>query len=306
MDHVSARIIPAGLEMTPLEINFYKSDPFHISREKKNVSSMPSNHYHDAYEILYLVSGELYYFIEDRTFQIVSGVLLFINANDLHRLINVNGTMYERVTLLFKREFLRDFFADSPLPSDLFSCFHSRSNAIKLSGNDQIFIENLFNKLIHEDTKRPPGFDYYRKILLMELLIFIQRKKLPYQNEHFVETNKTHKKISQIIHFINGNFAEPLSLEYISDRFSISTSHLSRTFKDTTGFTFIEYINNTRLKEARSLLQDSKLTVSEIAERTGFGNLTHFGRVFKTMTGTSPLKYRKQNRVDEDNISTQA
>lgn len=70
---------------------------------------MPSNHYHDAYEILYLVSGELYYFIEDRTFQIVSGVLLFINANDLHRLINVNGTMYERVTLLFKREFLRDF-----------------------------------------------------------------------------------------------------------------------------------------------------------------------------------------------------
>ena len=267
---------------------------------------MPSNHYHDAYEILYLVSGELYYFIEDRTFQIVSGVLLFINANDLHRLINVNGTMYERVTLLFKREFLRDFFADIPLPCDLFSCFHSKSNAIKLSGYDQIFVENLFSKLIHEDTKRPPNFDYYRKILLMELLIFIQRKKLPDQNEHFVETNRTHKKISQIIHFINGNFAEPLSLEYISDRFSISTSHLSRTFKDTTGFTFSEYVNNTRLKEARSLLQDSKLTVSEIAERAGFGNLTHFGRVFKTMTGTSPLKYRKQNRVDENNISTQA
>ncbi|WP_312876316.1 cupin domain-containing protein [Paenibacillus agri] len=95
-------IIPAGLEMTPLEINFYQSDPFYISRESKRVTSMPTTHYHDAYEILYLVSGELYYFIEDRTYQIVGGVILFINVYDLHRLVNVHNTMYERLSLLFK------------------------------------------------------------------------------------------------------------------------------------------------------------------------------------------------------------
>ncbi|MFE4714198.1 helix-turn-helix domain-containing protein [Paenibacillus sp. NPDC056722] len=255
---------------------------------------MPTTHYHDAYEILYLVSGELYYFIEDRTYQIVGGVILFINVYDLHRLVNVHNTKYERVTLLFKREFLHDLFVDSSLPPGVLSCFQSETNTIKLNGPDQIFIENLFSKMIHEDTQKPPGYDVYRKLLLMELLIFIQRKNLSGHHEHLVQPNRTHKKISQITHFINGNFTKPLSLEYMADKFSISSSHLSRTFKDTTGFTFIEYVNNTRLKAARSLLQDSTLTVSEIAEHTGFGNLTHFGRVFKAMTGTSPLKYRKQ------------
>ncbi|WP_410769927.1 AraC family ligand binding domain-containing protein [Fontibacillus sp. BL9] len=105
-----------------METNFYESEPFHISRERKTHSSIPSLHYHDAYEILYFVSGELHYFIENRTYQVVGGILLLINANEAHRLVNSNGAVYERVTLLFKKEFLRPFLPD-PEAFDLFSCF---------------------------------------------------------------------------------------------------------------------------------------------------------------------------------------
>ncbi|WP_410769928.1 helix-turn-helix domain-containing protein [Fontibacillus sp. BL9] len=54
----------------------------------------------------------------------------------------------------------------------------------------------------------------------------------------------------------------------------MSQSHLSRTFKETTGFTFIEYVNNIRVKEACTLLNNPRLSVSEITER---GRIRMFG-----------------------------
>ncbi|GKU78912.1 AraC family transcriptional regulator [Paenibacillus sp. L3-i20] len=281
-----------------MEINFYESLPFYISREKKTRSSIASAHYHDAYEILYLISGQIYYYIEDRTYQIVSGVLLFINMNDLHKLVNVNGATFERVTLVFKKDFLSTLLIEEA-GCNLFSYFHSHSNAIKLGGNDQTFIEYHFNKMIQEETNKLPGYDYYQKVLLTELLLFLKRKVDMGPSYNLIESNRANQKVSRILEFINLNYDKRVTLDDLSQRFSISPSHLSRTFKEVTGFTCIEYLNNIRIKEARSLLNNSKLSVSDIALCVGFENLTHFGRIFKSTVGTSPLQYRKMSRTSE-------
>lgn len=82
---------------------FYESTLFDISRKKQVYTSMPSRHYHDAYEILYLISGDFYYFIGDRTYQVAGGTLLFMDIHEMHKLVNSGCNMYERVTLLFKK-----------------------------------------------------------------------------------------------------------------------------------------------------------------------------------------------------------
>lgn len=281
-----------------MEINFYESELFYISREKKIHSSIPSHHYHDAYEILYIISGELYYFIGDRTYQVVSGVLLLINMNEVHRLINSNGAEYERVTLLFKKEALQSLLPEAE-DLDLFDYFRSDSNAVKLRGHEQNFVEDLFDKIIREDTSnstnKSASSELYVRLMLMELLIFIKRKFDNGHNDYFIESNRTYRQISQIINYIHENYNQRLTLEDISKKFYLSQSHLSRTFKESTGFTFIEYVNNVRMKEACTLLKSSKLTVSEIAELVGFESQTHFGRIFKSIVGVPPLKYRKMN-----------
>ena len=55
---------------------------------------------------------------------------------------------------------------------------------------------------------------------------------------------------------------------------------------------FTEYLNNVRIKEARILLEKSDMRVIDIAEAVGYSSSCHFGRVFKSVVGDSPLGYR--------------
>lgn len=276
----------------PLESHFYSCNSFNVTRKKLIHTTMPSRHYHDAYEILYLVSGELYYFIGEKTYQVVGGVLLFINMNDVHKLVNSSQTTFERITLLFKKEFLNDFFNPERVAEQL-SFFELDFHVIRLAGNEQNYIEDLFHRMIHEGMQEQAGFEQYQKILLMELLLFINRKVRDRCNDRLAGSNQTHKKIFEIVNYMNSHYYQRLSLDELSKQFHISSSYLSRTFKDTTGFTVIEYLNNIRIKEARALLKESSYKVLEISEKVGFDSLTHFGRTFKHITGFSPLKYRR-------------
>ncbi|WP_340003943.1 AraC family transcriptional regulator [Paenibacillus sp. FSL K6-0276] len=272
---------------------FYESTLFDISRKKQVYTSMPSRHYHDAYEILYLISGDFYYFIGDRTYQVAGGTLLFMDIHEMHKLVNSGCNMYERVTLLFKKEFLQHFCTGGQ-SEELFELFKSDYRALKMTGIDQYFIEQLFQKMIQEGKKQARGYEQYQQLLLVELLLYLNRKLFDSRVAPMVESNRTHKKVLDIVNYVNQHYMEPLKLCEISRQFDISSSYLCRTFKEATGFSFIEYINNIRIKEARDLLVGSSFNVTEIAGMVGFDNTSHFGRTFKLMMGISPLCFRKQ------------
>ncbi|KGP82555.1 MULTISPECIES: AraC family transcriptional regulator [unclassified Paenibacillus] len=272
---------------------FYESTLFDISRKKQIYTSMPSSHYHDAYEILYLISGDFYYFIGDRTYQVAGGTLLFMDIHERHKLVNSGCNMYERVTLLFKKEFLQYLCTEGQC-EELLELFKSDYRALKMTGKDQYFIEQLFQKMIQEEQKQARGYEQYQQILLVELLINLNRKLFDSLTAPLVESNRAHKKVLDIVNYVNQHYMEPLKLCEISRQFDISSSYLCRTFKESTGFSFIEYINNIRIKEARDLLVGSSFNVTEIAGMVGFDNTSHFGRTFKLMMGISPLCFRKQ------------
>jgi YesN/AraC family two-component response regulator len=274
------------------------SDLFMVEyRKRTDIFNMPANHYHDRYEIYYMLSGERYYFIKDRTYHVVKGDLVIINKNEIHKTTHVDSsnTMHERILIEFKKEFLGSIIDDIN-DTDLFSCFHQNINVLRLNINEQSFIENLLFKMVSENKRQSEGFKTYLKVSLVELLLFITRCVAKVSTNHFEYPNAVHKKISDIVKHINNHYMENLTLTSISKKFFISPYYFSRTFKEVTGFTFVEYVNSVRIKEAQRLLRESKLNVTQIAEKVGYENITHFGRVFKAITGFSPLKYKKNNK----------
>ena len=68
---------------------------------------------------------------------------------------------------------------------------------------------------------------------------------------------------------------------------------MSRTFKEITGYGISEYLNIHRIREAKRLLEETDLSVQQIARKLGYESITYFEKVFKTYMTMSPLKYRK-------------
>jgi AraC-like DNA-binding protein len=95
--------------------------------------------------------------------------------------------------------------------------------------------------------------------------------------------------------FIEQHSGEELSLSKLAKAVNISANHLSEKFKDVTGVNFVDYVARTRFEKACDLLLNSDLRISEIAFAVGFQSLSQFNRVFKKLSGKSPMEYRAAN-----------
>ncbi|PWW03217.1 AraC-like DNA-binding protein [Paenibacillus cellulosilyticus] len=97
------------------------------------------------------------------------------------------------------------------------------------------------------------------------------------------------------IEYIEENICEnDLCLETVAANIFVSRCHYSRMFKEHFGIGFKEYIMNKRVQKAKVMLQEG-VPVTDVCYAVGYGDLTHFGRVFKRLVGEKPSDYRKKN-----------
>ncbi|MBS1335575.1 MAG: helix-turn-helix transcriptional regulator [Blautia sp.] len=100
-------------------------------------------------------------------------------------------------------------------------------------------------------------------------------------------------KLREVLYYIQKNYNKKISLSEVSDQFYFNASTVSRMFVKYLGINYIEYVNTLRLEKAKEMLGNSKMNVSEVAERTGFESLSYFSKQFKKKYGVSPQDFRK-------------
>ncbi|SFM10607.1 AraC-type DNA-binding protein [Halanaerobium salsuginis] len=291
-----------------------KDRSFWILKQKFNQSyEMESRHYHNHYELYYLLSGERNYFVKDRSYHIRSGDLILINKNDLHHTSNANDYHHEKIMIYFKEEYIKNLF-NWEMMIDLFSVFNHKSNMIRLNIANQEIVEELLLKLLAEYSDYQKVLkDHQNNIVENELLKEASQRKLFHlkimltellyklkeiikdESADFMHSNPLHKTISDIAGYINKNYQHEIRLNDLADEFSLNSCYLSSKFKEITGFSLIEYLNLIRLKKAKELLINSKLSITKISEKVGFNTLSHFGRIFKQYNNLSASNYRKLN-----------
>lgn len=268
---------------------------FAISKkEQSTADSMSYSHYHNSYEIYYLVEGEKYCFIKDKYYKLKKGCLVFINRYDLHYMTATPHIGATRFHILFKKEFIKDL-------SDIFNinlleCFEKDFHVLNLTDEQQMNVDAIFTAIYNEYRRKPDGYRIYIKASLLQLLMIFSRNTRG--NQIFPESteyvDEAHKIVSKAMLYINNNFREDTSLKFLAEKFFISTSYFSKIFKEISGNTFTDYLNGIRVKEAQRLMYETNLSIAQIAKKTGFNSSTHFGRIFKKHIGISPLSYKKE------------
>lgn len=102
--------------------------------------------------------------------------------------------------------------------------------------------------------------------------------------------------IAQTIEYMQRCYAQPLTLAHLAERVNYSVQHLCARFKETTGHTPIEYLTRLRMEAAKSLLAESALSLSAVAEQVGYRDPYYFGRLFKRLVGMTPMRFKRKTQ----------
>lgn len=272
------------------------SDSFYVEYVRRTQPfTMDVHHFHRYFELYCLLSGTRDYFVRDSTYAVEAGDLVFIGPNVLHRTLLAGDPGHERIVVHFDERYVRDALGEHA--ELLLGPFESAAPIVRLPGDQRIRLDALTSRLLEELHARPPGCELALKMTVAELLLLSARAVSGGHAPEASLASPMHRKMSEIVRYLNANYGEPITIGKLAERFYVSPYHMSRSFKAATGFTIIDYLNLTRVKEAQRLLRESRLPVTEIAARTGFDNFSHFGKTFKKITRASAREYRKEHGV---------
>lgn len=113
------------------------------------------------------------------------------------------------------------------------------------------------------------------------------------QFRHSILLMKRSPAVAEVCRYIAGNYSRNISLPEVASYVHLNKTYLSGLFKKEMGVNFYDYLTNYRLDKAKELLLTNRCNISELAEKVGYSNPSHFAKVFKKTTGLSPLEYKK-------------
>ncbi len=115
-------------------------------------------------------------------------------------------------------------------------------------------------------------------------------------SENNVNLNRNHDTVQEIISYLQTHYQDPVSLNQIARAVGFSESECCRLFKRVTGETILNYLKSYRLTRSVELLEETDLTVSQIAYESGFSGASYYIESFRQVLDQTPLQYRKERR----------
>ena len=103
--------------------------------------------------------------------------------------------------------------------------------------------------------------------------------------------------IKNVCDFLKENYAKELTLNDLAGQFYVSIPYLSRRFREKTGLTYVEYLENIRMDKAREYLINSEAQIADVSEQVGYMDPAYFAKIFKRKYELSPSEYRSRNRL---------
>ena len=124
----------------------------------------------------------------------------------------------------------------------------------------------------------------------VEKLYEKQNSGMPME-EYYLRAQKENPYVVQLLKITEERYADKISIESLAEELQVSASYLSRKFKNATGLTYLDFLNQYRVREAIKLLETGRYKVYEVSDMTGFSDYKHFNAVFRRYTNQSPSEF---------------
>ncbi|MBE6981005.1 MAG: helix-turn-helix transcriptional regulator [Ruminococcaceae bacterium] len=261
----------------PLQLTYYR-----VRRIMPNFTNI---HWHPEPELLYAPEGTYEIYSDSGNFTLLAGEVCLIPTGKIHsiRSLTPSGQYW---SISFSIDLIQ-------LPE---SHFFQKSFVEPLkNGNfqipDKFTAKDLTSNALQALQKVVTGKQNEQFLGLLTFFLEIQPlcKLVPTTRN----LRQCHDAIASCIRYMETNYASRITLEELANHVHLHPNYLCAAFKRNSGQTPFAYLNVLRIRKARALLMQGRLSIAQVAEQVGFADTDHFSRTFKQIQGISPSAYRK-------------
>ncbi len=256
-----------------------------------------SLHWHEDAEIIYIKKGHGVVGVDLVNYRVSAGDIVFVLPGHLHSIEALSGSRMEYENIIFEMDFL-----SSRLPERMYSEYFTPllngelEFPVLISPETTEKYADAAHFLDMADACCRDKAQAYEIAVKGYLFCFFSAlfsgcKRVTNDDE---KDNGNLDKLKLVLKYIEEHYDETISIDDMAKLCCFSSSHFMRFFKQTMNQTFTVYLNEYRMSKAANLLVASGATILEIAQETGFDNLSYFNRLFKRTYGVTPGEYRKR------------
>lgn len=269
----------------------YLNQKYRLFHIKDKITKEFEFHYHDFHKIIIFLHGNVTYFIEGKAHYLKPWDILLVNRHDIHKPTIDPAEEYERIILWIDPDFIQSQNDNS---YDMTNCFQLATeksvNLIRLDPNLQTKFRQIISELEQTIDSQEFGSSLLSNALFIQFMVYLNRIFLGEQYVTTADSLKSDQQIEKILNYINQHIADDLSVGTLSENFFISKYYLMHKFKEETGFTVHNYIQQKRLLLSCKLIKEGT-PVIKASQLCGFKDYSSFLRAFKKMFGKSPRNF---------------
>lgn len=264
--------------------------PFAFFRVDKDHSRYNmASHWHTELELVRIIEGEFHITLNNTPHRLKKGDIIFINSETVHQGRAVD-CIYE--CIVFHAHFLY---------CEKFDCFSFIKNIIDCeciineyfpaeSGRSYHALNDIFEAI--ESPSPTSKFKVISAFYNFFASVYEEKQYSYSVGNNAPANDKSMIMLKKILSYLRENYDKPVSLESLSVTIQKSPKYVGTFFKNMTGKTPIEYLNEYRIEKAVRKLRTTDMSITDVAFSSGFSDLSYFIKTFKKIKGVSPRKYR--------------
>ena len=264
---------------------------YHAAMHECDQNASFYEHYHDYYEItFYQGDQEALYRKEATTYTVQKGDVIFCRMFESHIMDCAENEGHMRFCIGIEPRILGNY---SKKRANLYQMFSEQNAHYPIMHLDMMQLQKYL-RLIEEfrGLGSSPGEQVIASSLVHRMLGCLYCDMEMEMDQDTIRLQHVHL-VGSILHYIEENLAEMISLQAIAKKYNYSITYISKLFKGVTGSSLVSYIIEKRIARAKQLMYEN-IEIMQIAERAGYRNYSNFYKAFKKATGVSPEEYRRR------------
>ena len=245
---------------------------------------------HSFLKIVYALSGAGDLLIRDKVFSYGTRDVIVVPPRHRNRVVDAPGAGTSLYVLCIAPEVLR---FDRPLIRSF------EPGRVRRSAQFANQVERRLRGLLFEQSQSSPQTPLAMVAAALEVLTLVSRQPLETSGEGEGTRTVARREMAAYLEHIQSHFFEASTIDDAAAQAGMSRRRFTQLFREATGTSWLDYVQQRRIAHARRLLVESTTPITSIAFECGFQDVSTFYRVFHRVVGCAPGQFRERHRLEE-------